>query len=638
MDPAPDPPPALAVGDGAALRLAVVLSAAKGALSPVDLAAVERAFCTFGLAEDAAEAAVRASLPLLADPTTRDDPTAVPFGATSWRAVHRRAHDPDARLAIAADVGFHVDSAGTLYTWGTNDHGLLGDAAGIHGDRPDHPHPHPSHDPSTAPRVSFPRLHPALDRGRRRRAPRPILPSVRVVGVSVGGHHAVAVDDAGAVWTWGRARNGQLGRPTAPPKTQTRARGDTTADADAEAEDAANDAEYDARPARVPGFGGFRGDERELGSRELGSRDVDEPGPGLVFVVSASAGHGHTAVVDAGGTAWCWGMNASGQLGVARTRATTVRRPRKVRRLERVGAKVVSAAAARHRTLFLDERGRVFVAFCNAYSVGVAAAEGEDARERATEKENDRVSDEDDSDEDDSDVDSDFDSDDDSVADVDSRTAPTQPHNPRSLRSRRRRLARNPRLLRGAPPAVHVSMTWEHAVMIDRAGDAWSWGIGGNGRTGLGHERVAVRPAGPLRRGALAGAPRLARARTSKEHSLVVAADGRLAGFGRGADGELDAAGASDALVPTWIAAPPRVGAIGGGATGGIGAKVSAVACGSVLPGRFSAARGASAAIRAEDGRVYAWGAPRPWLGRGDDEDAWAPGSEPGAIRFRPHE
>ena len=99
-----------------------------------------------------------------------------------------------------------------------------------------------------------------------------------------------------------------------------------------------------------------------------------------------------------------------------------------------------------------------------------------------------------------------------------------------------------------------------------------------------------------------------------------------------------DAAGASDALVPTWIAAPPRVGAIGGGATGGIGAIVSAVACGSVLPGRFSAARGASAAIRAEDGRVFAWGAPRPWLGRGDDQDAWAPGSEPGAIRFRPHE
>ena len=111
MDPAPESPPALAVGDGAALRLAVVLSAARGARSPVDLAATERAFCSLGLAEDAAEAAVRASLPRLADPTVRGDPTTVPFGATSWRAVHRRAHDPDARLAIAGDVGCHVDAA-----------------------------------------------------------------------------------------------------------------------------------------------------------------------------------------------------------------------------------------------------------------------------------------------------------------------------------------------------------------------------------------------------------------------------------------------------------------------------------------------------------------------------------------------
>ena len=77
--------------------------------------------------------------------------------------------------------------------------------------------------------------------------------------------------------------------------------------------------------------------------------------------------------------------------------------------------------------------------------------------------------------------------------------------------------------------------------------------------------------------------------------------------------------------------AAARANAVGGG---GIGAKVAAVACGTALPGRCSAARSASAAIRAEDGRVYAWGAPRAWLGRGDDGDAWAPGGEPGPIRF----
>ena len=517
MDPAPGPPPALAVGDGAALRLAVVLSAARGALSPVDLAATERAFCSLGLAEDAAEAAVRASLPRLADPTVRGDPTTVPFGATSWRAVHRRAHDPDARLAIAGDVGCHVDAAGTLFTWGTNDHGLLGDGfPDIDGDHPDH---HRSDHPSSL---------------RLRRAPRPILPSVRVVGVSVGGYHAVAVDDAGAAWTWGRSRNGQLGRPTAPPETRTRARGEPEDDAnDDAANDAANDAEreYDPRPARVPGFGRFLGDQRRPGSR-----DVDEPNPTLefVFAVSASAGYAHTAVVDAGGTAWCWGSNASGQLGVD-SESTTVKRPKKVRRFARVGVKVVSAAAAKHRTLFLDERGRVFVAFCNARSVGVLAAEGEDARDGARRRR--------------------------TTAKIrrGRRRRFSRGRRRRFSRGRRRR-GRGRRLADGTRRAFSArseSATvarrasrgprehgGEHAVMIDRAGDAWSWGMGGNGRTGLGHERVAVRPAGPLRRGALAGAPRLARARTAKEHSLVVAADGRLVGFGRSADGELPRADA----------------------------------------------------------------------------------------------
>ena len=44
---------------------------------------------------------------------------------------------------------------------------------------------------------------------------------------------------------------------------------------------------------------------------------------------------------------------------------------------------------------------------------------------------------------------------------------------------------------------------------------------------------------------------------------------------------------------------------------------------------------GASAAVRASDGRVLTWGAPRPWLGRGGRvDDAWAPGNEPAPVRF----
>jgi len=85
----------------------------------------------------------------------------------------------------------------------------------------------------------------------------------------------------------------------------------------------------------------------------------------------------------------------------------------------------------------------------------------------------------------------------------------------------------------------------------------WAWGNGHNGRTGLGHERIATAPVGPLRRGAFAvegsgsggegecagveagagtgaavvgAAAAAARVYTSKEHSLVLMRTGRLVG------------------------------------------------------------------------------------------------------------
>jgi hypothetical protein len=116
----------------AALRLAVIRTASGGHLSPIDLAAAARAFprhsCAW--AEEAAEAAVRGTLPRLVDELAAD-PTAPPHGATSWRAVHRRVHvaATDQRLAIAADIGCFVDhkGGGTLWTWGTDHFGCLGD-------------------------------------------------------------------------------------------------------------------------------------------------------------------------------------------------------------------------------------------------------------------------------------------------------------------------------------------------------------------------------------------------------------------------------------------------------------------------------------------------------------------------------
>jgi hypothetical protein len=154
--------------------------------------------------------------------------------------------------------------------------------------------------------------------------------------------------------------------------------------------------------------------------------------------------------------------------------------------------------------------------------------------------------------------------------------------------------ATNPRVVEGMPPMVCASMTWEHALMVDRDGAVWAWGNGHNGRTGLGHERMATAPVGPLRRGALStpddgGLRRASRCYTSKEHSLVLMSDGGLVGFGRAAGGALPTAAGSesDMLVPVELTALEGVrrrgGGGGGGSGGGFGGSGEcAVACGSV--------------------------------------------------------
>ena len=104
-----------------ALRLAVVVASARGALDPLDLAAAEIALCLPGLAEDASQGWARAHLPLLVGDPRRGTRASrgVPFGATSWRAIFRRAHNPDAKLAIGAGCGFRVDDrTGRLWSWG----------------------------------------------------------------------------------------------------------------------------------------------------------------------------------------------------------------------------------------------------------------------------------------------------------------------------------------------------------------------------------------------------------------------------------------------------------------------------------------------------------------------------------------
>mgnify|MGYP001300317359 FL=1 len=151
-----------------ALRVAVLVGTARGCLDAIDLAAVEIALCRPGLAEDASQHWTRVFLPMLAEQVSQND---VPFEATSWRAIFRRAHNPDAKLAMGAGCGFRVDQGGVLWSWGENLL-MLGDLASG----------------STA----------------ERRIPRPLkFTSHKITAISVVDTYAIACDESGAVWTWG---------------------------------------------------------------------------------------------------------------------------------------------------------------------------------------------------------------------------------------------------------------------------------------------------------------------------------------------------------------------------------------------------------------------------------------------------
>jgi alpha-tubulin suppressor-like RCC1 family protein len=90
----------------------------------------------------------------------------------------------------------------------------------------------------------------------------------RVVAISAGGQHTVAVKADGTVWSWGNGLYGQMGNNTTNRSNLT--------------------------PVQVSGLRGVR---------------------------SVAAGHHHSVALKSNGTVWAWGQNDNGQLGNGTTTA-----------------------------------------------------------------------------------------------------------------------------------------------------------------------------------------------------------------------------------------------------------------------------------------------------------------------------
>jgi alpha-tubulin suppressor-like RCC1 family protein len=195
------------------------------------------------------------------------------------------------QITAGAYVTCALDAAGAAFCWGYNVYGELGDGANSNADVPV-----------------------AVDTSG-------VLAGKTLTQINASWYHACAVDTAGAVFCWGRNSYGQLGNassadsnvPVAVDASGALAGKDltqvTTGAYDSCGLDAAGSAYcwgYDAY--------GELGD----GSTTSSSVPVAVDTGGLLagkVLTQIDAGVWHTCALDSAGAAYCWGGNASGELG-----------------------------------------------------------------------------------------------------------------------------------------------------------------------------------------------------------------------------------------------------------------------------------------------------------------------------------
>ena len=172
--------------------------------------------------------------------------------------------------------GLAVETNGTVWAWGLNDHGQLGDGT-----------------------VS------------NRWVPVQVTNLTSVIAVAGGGAHSLALKSNGTVWGWGHASGGQLGDGTVPilRTIPVRTVGLTNVTAIA----AGNLFSLALSNGMVWAWGdnGFN----ELGDGTTLQRNTPVQVTGLSNVVAIAAGSYHSLALKSDGTFCSWGKNDSGQLG-----------------------------------------------------------------------------------------------------------------------------------------------------------------------------------------------------------------------------------------------------------------------------------------------------------------------------------
>ncbi|HYO72467.1 MAG TPA: RCC1 repeat-containing protein, partial [Archangium sp.] len=183
---------------------------------------------------------------------------------------------------IAVDAGFDSSLAvrhdGTVWAWGSNFAGKLGDATNT-----------------------------------QRTTPVQVLGLTGVTAVAAGSRHSLALRQDGTVWAWGANDNGQLGDGTTTQRsTPVQVSGLTDVTTLTTGYSYALTVRQDGS---VWGWGNATrvGQPGDASNPRMISTPVQVPG--LTGATAVSAGGTHALVLRNDGTVWGWGSNSSGQLG-----------------------------------------------------------------------------------------------------------------------------------------------------------------------------------------------------------------------------------------------------------------------------------------------------------------------------------
>lgn len=244
----------------------------------------------------------------LGDGTTTDSP--VPVQVSGLTDVTAVAAGGTHSLALKSD--------GTVWAWGGNSNGQLGD--GTTADSP------------------FPVQVSGLEG--------------TVTVLAAGGTHSVALKSDGTVWTWGNNDHGQLGNGS---KTQSAAPVQVE-DIDEIEAIAAGAAHTLALEDDGVIWAWGSNDEGQLGNGNTEDKDSPVRVDSLSDVMAIAAGTSHSIAVEDDGAAYAWGNNDYGQIGNGGTSRKAS--PTKV---DRLGDDVVTVAAGNAHSLAVKDDGTVWV-------------------------------------------------------------------------------------------------------------------------------------------------------------------------------------------------------------------------------------------------------------------------------------